>query len=198
MVLGRLALGALVLVWLCADVSAQTQLVTFDNAHQRGALWDVPRPLAGCQVSPPREQAGLSARVDIDCRGFTPGSGSLVVRLFSRVVTPSVWAVSSANAVFAAATGTGATAKILRPLPAAIGTTRNLWTEIEVTPNGATAGSLRVALAVTVSRLPPPLPSCPREPPPPAPPVIFQCAASRDCADGYRCAAECGMTCIPN
>jgi hypothetical protein len=202
MVLGRLALGALVLVCFCAGVSAQTQIVSFEKADRFGAFWQVVKPLAGCQVSQPRDAPNRSAVIDIDCRQFTPGTGSMVLRLFSRMVAPSVWVVGTVDADFVPTEGPGATTKILRPMPGSVGATRNLWTEIEFRPYQQTRGTLRVLLKVEVtaasmSNLPAVFPNCPRdEPPPGLQPVVFTCASNGDCAAGYLCSAACGMTCI--
>lgn len=199
----RIALGIIVVLTMAFGARAQTQLITFEVAESRGAIWEIVSTVPGCVVGTPRGAGGtVSAMVDFDCLAYAPpppgsrpGPGN-VVRLFTRFILEQPWVVHSAGASYLATSGAGASVLMVRPAVGTAGMTRNAWVEFRMLPLGPTLGTVRVNLvaAAITSQLPAPLNNCRR----PSNDLIFSCSINADCAPGYRCASECANTCMRN
>jgi hypothetical protein len=200
---GRFAFSLVVALLLASTARAQTQLITFETAEARGAVWEIVSTLPGCTIGSPRGSGStVSALVDFDCMSYTrpppgtrPGPGN-VVRLFTRIALEQPWVVQSAAASYTAANGAAASVLMMRPAVGTAGKTRNPWVEFQMHPSGPTRGTVLVSLFVSTitQALPPAFNSCVR----PAEERVFWCSRSADCASGYRCAPECANTCMRN
>lgn len=203
MFIGRLALGIAAVLTIASGARAQTELITFETAESRGAIWEIVSTLPGCVIGTPRGSGGtFSALVDFDCQAYVPPpagsrpSPGNVVRLFTRMVLEPPWVVQSATAFYVATSGAAASVLIVRPAVGTTGTTRNAWVEFRMAPSGPTLGTVRVNLLAAAITIPPPPPlnNCRR----PSNELVFSCSTNADCSAGYRCASECASTCMRN
>jgi hypothetical protein len=200
MFIGRLALGIAAVLTIVSGARAQTELITFEAAESRGAIWEIVSTLPGCTIGTPRGSGGVvSALVDFDCQAYVPPpAGSRpppgnVVRLFTRMILEPPWVVQVAAASYRATSGASASVLIIRPAIGATGMTRNPWVEFRMHPSGPTLGTVRVnLLAAAITTPPPPFNICLR----PSNELIFSCSTNDDCSAGYRCASECASTCM--